>query len=108
VSRQYPATKSNASATTIRGTIANHENVQASPELSTSEQHPQRPGVPLQEQREHRHPQDVREVPTQRVKARQAVYCDERSDTDEASARRHASALFACAAAPILGLIDSI
>jgi hypothetical protein len=48
----------------------NHETVQASPKLSTSEQHPQRAIVPLQEQREHRHPQDLRELPTLRLKAK--------------------------------------
>jgi hypothetical protein len=68
----------------------NHETVQASPKLGTSEQHPQCAKVPLQKQREHRHPQDVRELPTQRIKAKPAERRDKRSDIEEESDRRDA------------------
>ena len=66
----------------------NHETVQASPELGSSEQHPQRTTVPLHEQREHRHPQDVRELPTQRIKAKAAERRDERSECRSTRRRR--------------------
>ena len=72
-----------------------HETVQASPKLGTSEQHPQRATVPLHEQREHRHPQDVRELSTQRIKAKPAERPDERSDIEEETNRRDAGTLFA-------------
>ena len=65
----------------------NHETVQTSPKLGTSEQHPQRATVPLQEQREHRHPQDVRKLPTQRIKAKPAERRDERSGIEEYASR---------------------
>jgi hypothetical protein len=58
-----------------------HETVQAPPKLGTSKKHPQCATVPLQEQREHRHPQDIREIPTQRVNAKPAERRDECSDT---------------------------
>jgi outer membrane lipoprotein SlyB len=86
----------------------NHETVQASHKLGTNEQHPQRATVPLHEQREHRHPKDVRECPTQCIKAKPAERRDERSDIDEESTRRDAGVLLACAAAAILGLIDAM
>ena len=57
-----------------------HETVQASPKLGASKKHPQRATVPLQEQREHRHPQDIREIPTQRINAKPVERRNEWSD----------------------------